>query len=55
MLSLLSTRYKKKQSAVTADVEIEIFAERRVMFVGIDILAPSIKELMQAIGNKSNQ
>jgi hypothetical protein len=34
---------------LVADIQVEVFAERRVVLISIDVLAPTVQELVQAI------
>lgn len=34
---------------LVADIQVEVFAERRVVLISIDVLAPTIQELVQVI------
>lgn len=34
---------------LVADIQVEVLAKRRVVLIGVDVLAPTVQELVQAI------
>lgn len=43
------TRIVAMERCLVADIQVEVLAKRRVVLIGVDVLAPTVQELVQVV------